>query len=57
MDDPDAVEMDKELEERALFVIGLEEGAVPIDFIESHEALGRRDVHEAGLDGRRRVND
>ena len=57
MEDPDAVKVDEEVEERPAFVVRLEEGAVPLDLVKLHEALTRGDIDEARLVGENDARD
>lgn len=49
MDDPDTVEVDEQMPERPLLVIRLEESAVPVDTVETHETLCWWDVDQTSL--------
>jgi len=49
MNDPDAIEMDEQLKERASFAVCLEKGGVPIYFVELHEPLRRWHINQSGL--------
>jgi hypothetical protein len=49
MNDPDAIEVNEEMSERALLVIRLEKSTIPVDTVEKHEALGGGNVDETSL--------
>jgi len=51
--DPDSVEVDEEVEEGSFLEVGLEEGSSPVDLVELHEPLCRRNVDESSLRERR----
>ena len=44
MDDPDAVKVDDEVKEGALFDVGFVEGLGPVDVFEGEEAFGEGEV-------------
>lgn len=49
MNDPYPIEVDKEMTKWPLLKIGFEEGTLPINFVEPHEALRWREVHQTCL--------
>jgi len=49
MDDPDSIEVDEKMNKRPFFVEGLEEHPIPINPIEFHETLRRRNIDETFL--------
>jgi hypothetical protein len=49
MDDPNAVEVDEQIPERTLLVIRLEECAVPVDAVETHESLCQWNINQTSL--------
>jgi len=49
VDDPNAVEVDNEVEEGALFDVGFVENFVPVNVLEGEEAFGGWEVDEASL--------
>lgn len=52
MHDPNSIEVDEEMEERAPFVIRLGKDPLPLNLVEFHEALAWWDIYKAGLVGR-----
>jgi hypothetical protein len=51
VDNPNSVKVDQQMEERSLFEVCLEKDLGPVDAIELHESLSRRNIDETGLVG------
>ena len=49
MDDPNAVEVDKQMSERACLISSLEECAILVDAVKTHETLCWRNIYKMSL--------
>ena len=49
VENPNTVEVDQEMRNRTLLIVGLEEDLVPVDLAQLRPPLRRREVHQALL--------